>query len=172
MSLTSEMSRVTAQIEVAQRNRSATLAKIRTDLKRETQAGEAAREQVMAAHKAAVKSSLRDIFGRTAFTRGAAEEMVERFRKERNTAASELWPKLTAYADHVKDTVSAEVARLNAARSSMASRERNVRQNHVREIRQRVGALRAHADRFVGELRQDREGAADMWEEHAAKDVR
>ena len=39
--------------------------------------------RTMAAHRAATKSSLRDIFGTAAFTRGAAEELIERFRNER-----------------------------------------------------------------------------------------
>ncbi|SJZ58912.1 hypothetical protein SAMN02745126_01748 [Enhydrobacter aerosaccus] len=172
MSLTSEMARVTAQIEVAQRDRAAALAKIKADLKRETESNEAAREQAMATHQAAVKSSLRDIFGRTAFMRGAAEEMIERFKTEREAAAGELWPKLTAYADHVRDTVSAEAARLAAARRSMASRERSARQTHVKEIRRRVGSLRAGASKFVDALRQDRAGAGDAWGTHVGKGTR
>jgi hypothetical protein len=172
MSLTSEMSRTTAEMAAAQRERSAAIAKISSELRRKTHRDETALKSAMAAHRAGTKRSLRDIFGRAAFTRGAAEEMIERLRKEREGVASELWPKLNAYAANIRDTVGEEIAQMAAARADMASRERRMRRGHLAELRQQVEAVLASSQKLIEDLNHDRERAGQVWDQHVRNAMR
>lgn len=168
MSLTSEMSRTTAHIEASRRERLAAIAKISSDLRRQTQKSEASRMDVIATHRIATKSSLRDIFGIVAFTRGSAEELVERFRKERKSAANELWSELDSHVSRIRQAVSAEIAQIAATRATMAGRTRNARLDYLKEMRRRVDAVLNTSHKLMDELSEDRQRAGQVWEQHVS----
>lgn len=166
MSLTSEMSRITAEFEAAQGERLAAVAKIGSDMRRESRRNAAFLRRTMTTHRAAIKGSLRDIFGTAAFARGAADEMVDHLKHEREESASDLRDRLSSFAANLRDTVGEELAEFATARMKMARREHSARRAHVRDLRRRVGALLASSDKLVEGLNQDRERAGRTWEQH------
>ena len=159
MSLTSEMSRITTDFEASQGRRLGSIAKIRPDFVREKQSNEASLKRTMAAHRVATKSSLRDIFGLAALTRGAAVDMIERFGSEREESTSELLDQLASFAEDLHEAVSEELEQLTATRLKTARREDSARHAQLKALRKRVEAL-------LKEFRQDRQNAGDIWEQH------
>ncbi len=166
MTLTSEMSRITTEFEAAQGARLAAIAKIGSSVKRESHKNKVTLARTMAAHRAAVKSNLRDIFGTAAFTRGAAEEMIERFKNEREECASALRNQLDSYVADLRETVGKELAHLASARVKMARREENVRRAQMKDLRRRVETLLAGSVRLIEDFNKDRQRAGRIWEQH------
>jgi hypothetical protein len=166
MSLTSEMSRITADFEAAQGARLATIAKIGSRMRRENHGNKASLMRKMAAHRAATKSSLRDIFGTAAFARGAAEELIERFREEREESANDLRDKLSSYAAGLRETVAEALSDMAATRAKMARRDEGARRTQLKDLRRRVHALLANSEKLISDFHQDRERAGRIWEQH------
>ena len=166
MSLMSEMSRMTAEFGAAQGARLAAIGKIGSNVKREGHRNRAALRRTMAAHRAATKSSLRDIFGTAAFTRGAAEELIDRFRNDREAAASDLRNELVSYASNLRETVGAKLASLAATRAKMARREENLRRTALKDLRRRVENLLGNAGMLIEGIGRDRQRAGRIWEQH------
>ncbi len=162
MSLTSEMSRITTGFEAAQGKRLAAIAKIGPSVTREKHRNKASLKRTMAAHRAATKSSLRDIFGTAAFTRSIAVELVERFGNEREESTSDLRNQLDSYVADLRETVGEELAHLAAARVKIARREENVRRAQLKDLRRRVEAL-------LEDFSKDRQRAGRIWEQHLRK---
>jgi hypothetical protein len=166
MTLKSEMSRLTSQFEAAQGARLAAIAKIGATVKRESHKNKASLSRTMAAHRTAVKGGLRDIFGTAAFTRSAAEEMVERFKNEREKCASDLREQLASYVTDLQETVGKELAHLTATRTKMARREENLRRTQLKDLRQRVETLLANSVKLIDDFNKDREQAGKIWGKH------
>jgi hypothetical protein len=166
MSLTSAMSRITADLEAAQGGRLAGIAKIGPAVRRDGRKNKASLAHTMAAHRAATKSDLRDIFGMAAFTRGAAEEMIERFTDEREDCTNDLREHLEAYVAELRKTVGVELSRLTAARVKMAHREEAVRRVELKDLRRRVEVLLANSARLIEDFKKDRVHAGRVWEQH------
>lgn len=166
MSLTSEMSRIATEFEAAQGERLAAIAKIRSDMRQENRRNKASLRRMMATHRVATKSSLRGIFGTAAFARGAAEEMVDRLKRERAESTSDLRDQLSSYAAKLHETVGEELAGLSATRKKTARRELSARRTQVKDLRRRVGVLLANSDKLIEGLNQDRERAGRAWEHH------
>ena len=159
MTLTSEMSRITTGFEASQGKRLASIAKIRPDVKREKHLNRASLKRTMAAHRVATKSSLRDLFGMAALTRGAAVDMVERFGNEREESTSDLLDQLASFADDLREAVGEQLAHLAATRVKTARREDNTRHAQLKDLRKRVEAL-------MKGFSQDRQQAGQVWEQH------
>lgn len=166
MSLTSEMSRITTDFEAAQGERLAAVAGIGSALRRQSQRNKAALKRTMAAHRTATKRSLRNIFGTAAFTRGAAEEMIERFKLEREKCASDLRNQLDSYVGDLRETVGKELAHLTAARVKIAHREESVRRAQLKDLRWRVEVLLAGSVKLIQNFNRDRVRAGRLWEQH------
>jgi len=166
MSLTSEMSRITAEFEAAQGGRLAEIAKIGSGMRRDSRKNKASLAHTMAAHRAATKSGLRDIFGMAAFTRGAAEEMIERFANEREECTNDLREQLDSYVANLRETVGEELARLTASRTKMARREDNTRRVQLKDLRKRVEALLAASVKLIETFNKDRARAGRVWQQH------
>ena len=166
MSLTSQMSRITADFEAAQGARLAAIAKLGSLVRRENRGNKTSLMRTMATHRAATKSSLRDIFGTAAFTRGAAEELIERFRNERMESASGLREQLGSYVTNLRETVAEELGDLSARRAKIARREDGARRTQLKDLRRRVHALRANSEKLIADFNQDRERAGRIWEQH------
>jgi hypothetical protein len=166
MSLTSEMSRITAGFEASQGGRLAGIAKIGAEMRRDGRKNKASLAHTMAAHRSATKSSLRDIFGMAAFTRGAAEEMIERFADEREDCTNDLREHLDAYVTELRKTGGVELSRLTMARVKMAHREEAARRVQLKELRRRVEALLANSDRLIEDFKKDRVHAGRVWDQH------
>ena len=165
MSLTSEMSRITTDIEASQGRRLGFIAKNRPDVAREKHSNMASLKRTMAAHRAATKSSLRDIFGMAALTRGAAVDMVERFGNEREESTSDLLDQLASFADDLREAVGKELAHLTATRLKTARREDSARRAQLKDLRKRVEAL-------LKDFSQDRQQAGEVWEQHLHTSLR
>jgi hypothetical protein len=159
MTLTSEMSRITTGFDVAQGERLASIAKIKPGVKREKQLNRSSLKRTMTAHRAATKSSLRDLFGMAALTRGAAVDMVERFGNEREESTSDLLDQLASFADDLREAVGEQLAHLAATRVKTARREDNARHAQLKDLRKRVEAL-------MKGFSQDRQQAGQVWEQH------
>lgn len=166
MSLTSEMSRITTEFEAAHGARQAAIAKIRSGVKRENHRNKASRVRTMATHRAATKSSLRDIFGTAAFTRGAAKELIERFGNELEQCASELRSRLDSYVADLRKTVGKELAQLTVSRVKMARQEESARHAQLKDLRRRVEALLAAAGKLIEDFNKDRQRAGRIWGQH------
>jgi len=122
--------------------------------------------RTMAAHRVATKSGLRDIFGTAAFTRGAAEELIERFRNEREESTSDLRDQLGSYVANLRKAVGKELAKLAATRVKMARLEERARRAQLKDLRQRVEALLASSDTLIADFSEDRRRAGRIWEQH------
>jgi len=166
MTLTSEMSRITTEFEAAQGERLAAIAKIGSSMRRDSRRNKVSLAHTMAAHRAATKSNLRDIFGIAAFTRGAAVEMVERFKNEREECANDLRKQLDSYVADLRETVGEELAHLTATRAKMARRENNARRVQLKDLRRRVEALLANSVKLIEDFNKDRAHAGRVWEQH------
>ena len=166
MTLTSEMSRITTDFEAAQSARLTAIAKIGTGVAREKHRNKASLKRTMTAHRAAAKSSLRGIFGAASFTRGAAEEMIERFRNEREECASDLRDQLDSFVADLRETVGDELAHLTATRVKMARREESARRAELKDLRRRVEALLANSVKLIDDFNKDRARAGRVWEQH------
>jgi len=166
MSLTSEMSRITAEFEAAQGGRLAEIAKIGSDMRRDSRRNKASRARTMATHRTATKNSLRDIFGMAAFTRGAAEEMIERFADEREDCTNDLRKRLDSYVADLRKTVGEELAHLTATRAKVARREENARRVQLKDLHRRVEALLANSVKLVEDFTKDRARAGRIWTQH------
>ncbi len=166
MTLTSEMSRITTEFETAQGARLAALAKMGTAVRRQKRKNKASLASTMAAHRTATKSTLRDIFGTAAFLRGAADEMIERFRNEREECASDLRSQLDCHVANLRKTVGEELAHLTAARAKMARREENMRRAQMKDLRRRVEVLLAGSVKLIEDFNKDRARAGRVWEQH------
>ena len=165
MSLTSEMSRITTDFEASQGRRLGFIAKNRPYVAHEKRNNMASLKRTMTAHRAATKSSLRDIFGMAALTRGAAVDMIERFGNEREESTSDLLDQLASFADDLRDAVSEELAHLNATRLKSARREDNARRAQLKDLRKRVEAL-------LKDFSQDRQHAGEIWKQHQHTSLR
>lgn len=172
MTLTSEMSRLTAEFEAAQRSRLAAVAKIASDARRKAHGNRKSLNGAMAMHRVAMKHSLRDIFGTTAFTRGAAEEMIERFRNEREEAASGLRDELGHFAANLRESVAETLEDLNAARLKKTRRDENSRRAELKDLRRRVETLLANSDKLMADISRDRQRAGRIWEQHRRNALR
>ncbi len=159
MSLTSEMSRITKEFEAAQGERLGSIAKIGPCVTREKRSNRASLKHTMAAHRAATKSSLRDIFGIAAFTRGAAVDLVERFGNEREESTNELLDQLASYVADLREAVGEELSHLTATRLKTARREDSARHTQLKDLRKRVEAL-------LKDFYQDRQQAGQVWKQH------
>ncbi len=166
MSFTSEMSRITAEFEAAQSARLGALTSIGSGVRRENQRNKASLMGAMTAHRVATKSSLRDIFGTAAFARGAAVELIERFRNEREESTSDLRDQLGSYAANLRETVGEELADLAATRAKMARREQGARRAQLKDVHRRVEALLAGSDKLIESISRDRQRAGRIWEQH------
>ena len=166
MSMTSEMSRIAAEFEAAQGARLAAVDKIGSGMQQDSQRNRASLKHTMIAHRSATKNGLRDIFGTVAFTRGAAEELIERFRTEREEAASALRDRLGSFAAELRETVGEELAHLTARRAKLARRAESTRRTQMKDLRRRVEALLSSADKLIENIAQDRQRAARIWEKH------
>jgi len=160
------MSRITTEFEAAQGERLAAIAKIGFGMRRDSRRNKVALARTMAPHRAATKASLRNIFGMAAITRGAAEEMIERFAYEREECASDLRKQLESYVADLRKTVGEELAHLTATRVKMARREDNTRRAQLKDLRQRVEALLANSVRLIEAFNKDRTRAGRVWEQH------
>lgn len=167
MTLTSEMSRIAAECEAAQGARLAAIAKIESEMRRDGRKNKTTLARTMSAHRSATKSSLRDIFGLAAFTRGATQDMIERFGREREHDAELLHRQLDDYTSELHDSVSAELERMAATRTKTMRREANQRRAQVKELRHRVAAQLAESDKMLADLRKDRTRGERVWEQHA-----
>jgi hypothetical protein len=172
MSLTSEMSRITTEFEAAQGERLASVAKIRPGVTREKHLNGASLKRTMAAHRAATKSSLRDLFGMAALTRGTAVDLVERFKNEREECASDLRNQLDSYVADLRETVGEELAHLASARVKLTRRADNVRRAQLKDLRRRVEALLAGAVKLIEDLNKDRTHAGRVWKQHLRNTAR
>ncbi len=159
MSLTSEMSRITTDFGASKGRRLEFIAKNRPDVAREKHVNSASLKRTMAAHRVATKSSLRDIFGMAALTRGAAVDMIERFGNEREESTSELLDQLASFADDLREAVSEELAHLTSTRLKTARREDSARRAQLKDLRKRVEAL-------LKDFSHDRQQAGEIWEQH------
>lgn len=166
MSLTSEMSRITTEFEAAQGERLAAIAKIGSGMRRDSRRNKTSLAHTMAAHRTSTKSSLRDIFGIAALTRGAAEEMIEGFANEREDCASDLRKRLETYVADLRETVGEELAHLTATRVKMARREDNARRVQLKDLRKRVEALLAASVKLIEAFNKDRARAGRVWKQH------
>lgn len=167
MTLTSEMSRMAAEFEAAQGERLAAIARIGSEMRRDSRRNKASLARTMSAHHAATKSGLRDIFGLVALSRGAAQDMVELLAKEREDCARDLHRQLEAYVSELRRTVGDEMSRLNASRAKMTRREVNVRRGQMKDLRRRVEALLADSAKLMADLHKDRARAGKLWSQHA-----
>jgi hypothetical protein len=78
MSLTSELTHISAQFENAQRARLAATQQLRSTVKSALANGRTGRARIMARHREATKTRLQEIFGAAAFVRGSAQDLIER----------------------------------------------------------------------------------------------
>jgi hypothetical protein len=163
------MSRITAEFETAQSERQAAIAKIGAGMRQEKHKNKASLAHAMDVHRAATKGSLHDIFGTAAFTRGAADEMIERFKNEREACASDLRNQLGAYVADLQETVGKELAHLTSTRAKTARREENVRRAQLKDLRRRVQALLTGAAKLIEEFNKDRQRAERVWDQHLRK---
>jgi len=166
MTLTTEMSRITSEFEAAQGERLATIAKIAPAVRRDSRRNKASLARTMTAHRAATKSTLRDIFGMAAFTRGAADEMIERFAEEREDCTIDLRKQLDCYVAELRETVGEELDQLTAARTKIAHREDIKRRAQVKDLRKRVAVLLANSVKLIEEFNKDRAHAGRVWKQH------
>lgn len=167
MSLTSDMSRIAAECEAAQGARLAAIAKIESDMRRDGRKNKAALARTMSAYRSATKSSLRDIFGLAALTRGATQDLIERIGKEREEGAEELHRQLDDFVSELHETVNSELERMATARTKTMRRDANMRRAQVKELRHRVAAQLAEADKMMANLHKDRTRGERVWEQHA-----
>lgn len=172
MTLTSEMSRIAAEFEAAKGERLAAIARIGSQMRRDSRKNQVSLARTMTAHRAATKSGLRDLFGVVAFSRGAAQDTIERLAKEREECARDLHRKLEIYVDDLRETVSEELGRLTASRAKMTRREANTRRLQLKELRRRVEALLADSAALMADLHKDRTRAGKVWGQHAHQGLR
>jgi hypothetical protein len=167
MTLTSEMSRIAAECEAAQGARLAAIAKVETEMRRDARKNKTVLARTMSAHRSATKTSLKDIFGLAAFTRGATQDMIERFGKEREASAEELHRQLDDYVAELHDTVSDELEHMAAVRTKATRRDANMRRAEIKDLRHRVAVQLAESDKMMANLHKDRARGERVWEQHA-----
>lgn len=167
MTLTSEITRIAAECEAAQGARLAAIGKIEAEVRRDGRKNKAALARTMNAHRSATKSSLRDIFGLAAFSRGATQDMIERLGKEREESAEELHRQLDDFVSELHETVSGELERMATARTKMTRREANLRRAQLKDLRHRVAVQLSESDKMMADLHKDRTRGERVWEQHA-----
>lgn len=172
MSLTSDITRMSAEFEAAQAIRMSAIATIRSAVKRDLERGRAVRLRVMAAYRKGTKSGLKEIFGGAAFLRGTAADLVDGFTRNREKQTDTLQHHLRSAADEVHEAVEAQLETLNDARHSQARREGMARRAYVKALRRRVETVLVSADRFIKGLHKDRISAERVWEQHGHAEQR
>jgi DNA anti-recombination protein RmuC len=157
---------MTTDFKAARGARLAAIAKIRSGVSRDKQRNKTSLMHTMSAHNAAIKKGLRDIFGTAAFTRGAAEELIEAFRDKREKIASDLRDQLESSASALRETVGEQLSHMAAARMKAARREGNARRAQIKDLRRRVDALLANARKLMETFSQDRQHAGHAWDQY------
>lgn len=166
MSLSSEMSRLAAEFEAAKSARLAEIASIAASVHQDCENNRDTLSRVMSAHSGATRRSLRNIFGTAALTRGAAEELVERFHGERETSAGELHEQLSAFVGDLHSNVAAELSRFNSARGKVKRRAAETRRGDLKELRECVEAIRDDSAKLVEGFAADRKNSMGVWNRH------
>jgi hypothetical protein len=167
MSLTSEMARIAEEFSGAQTERRSAIKLIGANLRRQRESNVLSLANVMAAHRRATKGSLRDLFGKVAFTRGAAEDMMERLRKARKTSRVILHRKLKALAVALSETTEEELKHLKAEHRQTADQEAGLRRAAVADMRRQVVVQLRDADKILAAMSRERQRAAKIWKRHA-----
>ena len=165
-SMTNEMSRIGTEFEIAQTARLASLAAIKSTVQRDLQKGHNARARVMAAQRRATKGDLKEIFGAAAFLRGAADDLTDRFARDRDKAGDMLRDHLKSFVVELQGTVEGQMERLAATRTASAQREETARRAYVKDLRRRVRTALGNADDHIKGLHKDRRGAEGVWRQH------
>ncbi len=166
MSFTNEMSRIGAQFEVAQAARSAAIGAIDAAVKHDLQRGRATRSRVMAAHRKATKSHLKEIFGTVAFLRGAAEDLMDRFADDHERKGDAMRDDLRSFVEGLQETVEGQLQHLSDRRTAIARQEGAARRTYLKDLRRRVHAVIGNAEKYVNDLHKDRTTAERVWEQH------
>lgn len=172
MSLTSEITRLSAEFEAAQAARLSAIAAIRSTVQRNLQRGRTARSRVMATYRSATKSGLKEIFGGAAFLRGTAADLMDGYTRDREKHTDTLQHHLCSVADEMREAVEAQLGTLNDARHSQARRDGTARRAYLKALRRRVDTVLGNADKYVKSLHKDRLGAERVWEQHGQAELR
>ena len=160
MTLTSEMTRLTASFEAARADRLTALDGIRAGMQRLLADARTSRRRVMADHAKAIDAELKGLLSEPAIIRGRAEDLIEQFATRREREAATLRARLEAQVADLQLSVEELLVACFRNREEMRARELAGR----RAYRQ---ALRADVGKTLTDLAEDREGAARIWRKHA-----
>ena len=166
MSLTSELTHISAQFENAQRARLAATQQLRSTVKSALANGRTGRARIMARHREATKTRLQEIFGAAAFVRGSAQDLIERLAHERGLARDVLSTRLRLSVDKLQNNVEKQLEGFARLRKTTAQREAAVRRAYLEDVDRRARAVLASAGSFMTALHNDRVAAERVWQQH------
>jgi hypothetical protein len=166
MSLTSELTHISAQFEDAKRARLAATEQLRSTVKSALANGRAGRARIMARHREATKTRMQEIFGAAAFVRGSAQDLIERLAHERGFARDVLSTRLRLSADKLQNNVEKQLEGFARLRKTTTQREAAVRRAYLDGVGRRVGVILANAESFMIAAHQDRVAAERVWQQH------
>jgi len=166
MTLSSEMTRLAADLEASQADRLAAVAAIAPAVQSDLERGRAALNSTMKELMSTIDADLKGIFSQAAITRGRARDLIDRFTGERKDSAERLRTKLGDHMSNLESSVQTLLNEYATARSVMGGREADARARYLEDLRTRVNAQLAEAGKFVDALAKDREGAGRAWHLH------
>ncbi len=166
MSLTSELTHISAQFENAQRARLAATQQLRSAVKSALANGRSGRARIMARHREATKTRLQEIFGAAAFVRGSAQDLIERLAHERGLARDVLSTRLRLSVDKLQNNVETQLEGFARLRKTITQREAAARRAYLEDVDRRAGAVLASAESFMTAARNDRVAAERVWQQH------
>ena len=167
MTLTSEMTRLTAAFEAARAARLSALDGIRTGVRRLLADARASRCRIMAGHAKAIDAELKGLMSEAAIIRGRAEDLIEQLATRREREAATLRARLEAQVADLQLSVEELLVTCFRDREEMRARELAGRQAYRKALRAGVRKTLTDAAAAITTLRQDRDGAARIWRKHA-----
>lgn len=167
MTLTSEMTRLTAAFEAARAARLSALDGIRTGVRRLLADARASRRRIMADHAKAIDAELKGLMSEAAIIRGRAEDLIEQLATRREREAATLRARLEAQVADLQLSVEELLVTCFRDREEMRARELAGRQAYRKALRAGVRKTLTDAAAAVTTLREDRDGAARIWRKHA-----
>ena len=167
MTLTSEMTRLTAAFEAARAARLSALDGIRTGVRRLLADARASRRRIMADHAKAVDAELKGLMSEAAIIRGRAEDLIEQLATRREREAATLRARLEAQVADLQLSVEELLVTCFRDREEMRARELAGRQAYRKALRADVRKTLTDAATAITTLREDRDGAARIWRKHA-----
>ncbi len=167
MSLTSELTDISAQFEDAQRARLAAIVELRSTVKSALANGRTGRAGVMARHREATKARLQEIFGAAAFVRGSAQDLIERLAHERGVTRDVISTRLQLSVDKLQNSVQTQLEGATRQRKTAAQREATARRAYLEDVDRRAAAVLANAESFMIALHNDRAAARRVWQQHS-----